>query len=268
MFVVHMTANIHDHSHFLIALFYFSINIITRMEMFPVFLPPLETLVSMTAAVGVSVDRPLVVLPLPTMGVLRGPGTMSMDPLRTNKVHLPIRVDMEVLIICRAHILPLFLLVDLKVTMVVGEDIIRDRGGINSHAGEEIREGVSTDLDLLYRIRDMGDLVLKSLLIRVMITLLVEVVVTVMGRMDILLNMEIVIPTAVMMRMVMHLLHHLIRVEITVMYLLSFLPRVRCPMACIRLRSILVDVEIVVPIWMGRIHHHSIPQNVLVVRNL
>ena len=244
--------------------FSFPINYLFRMEMHPVFLPPLETLVSMTTAV---VDLPSAVLLhlplLPTMDVFQGRGTMVMDPPQINKVHL-IRAVMGDLIIFLAHIPPPFPLVDLKPTTVVGEGIIRDRVGINSLVGEGIREA-NMDQDL-HLVRDMGDLVLRSLLILVMIILLVVVVVTVMDRMDIQLNMAVVIPTAVLMRMDMHLLH-LIRVEITVMYPLSFLLRVRCPMDCIHLRSILEHVEIVTLIWMGHIPRPLIPRNVLVVLN-
>jgi hypothetical protein len=174
----------------------------------------------------------------------------SINILRINKLVLPVPW-----IICLDLTPPPFPLADLKHMVVVGAVIIRDRGGINSLAGEGNREADSMEQYLLL-VRAMADLAVWFLPIRVMMPTLVLVVVTVMDQMDTqLMDMEAVAATIVMMGMVvMH--HHLLllRVGIIVMSPPLFLRRVKCLMDCILLLSIPVHaVEALVPIWMDLI---------------
>ncbi len=123
---------------------------------------------------------------------------------------------------------------------------------------------------LLLLVRDMGDLVVRFLPIHVMMPTLVLVAVTIMDRMDTQrMDMEAVATIIVMMRMVDMHLPLLRRVEITAMFPPLSHPRVKCRMDCIHLHSILVRVEVVVAIWMGRILLPLILRNVpAVVWNL
>mmetsp|Transcript_23970 Transcript_23970/g.40850 ORF Transcript_23970/g.40850 Transcript_23970/m.40850 type:complete len:223 (-) Transcript_23970:368-1036(-) len=202
-------------------------------------------------------------LPLPTMDVFLEVVTMdSISILRINQLVLLVPW-----IIFRDLIPPPFPLVDLKDTVVVGVDIIRDRDGINSLAGEGSKQLVNMEQHLL-PVRDMVDRVVRFLPILVMMPTLVRVVVIVMDQMDTqLMDMEVVATTIVMMRMVvMHLLPLLRRqVGITVMFPPLCLRRVKCRMDCIHLPSILVHVETVVAIWMDRILLPSILRSVPVV---
>mmetsp|Transcript_15862 Transcript_15862/g.26030 ORF Transcript_15862/g.26030 Transcript_15862/m.26030 type:complete len:229 (+) Transcript_15862:62-748(+) len=214
-----------------------------------------------------------VVVPLPLLLHL------SVDhlPLRTMDVFLELvtadninirQINKLVLLvpwIIFRDLIPLpFPLVELK-NMRVGVDIIRDRGGINSLAGEGIKELVSMEQRLL-PVRDMVDLVVRFLPILVMMPTLVLVVVTVMDQMDTqLMDMEAVAATIVMMRTVDMHLPLLRRVEIIAMFPPLFLRRVKCLMDYIRLHLTLVYVEAVLAIWMGLILLPLILRNVPVV---